>query len=737
MTQEIAKKTIELGMKPIPVPHKEKSPKIKGWPDLNVSNDNLDQHFPKAKPSNVAVLMGSVSGNIVDVDLDHPDAQYFASNFLPTTGFKYGRESSPNSHAFYKIVNGECKTLKMATKEHGCLIEIRGNKAASMFPGSIHPSGEIYKFSEEEEIGEVSYKDLQQAVNLVAVCVIAALEWPEKGSRNDAALALSGLLCKAGYTRDQVVLAVYLVAKHANDDGAGERRQTAEATWKKYEAGQVISGYNAVSECFGENIAKVFGKWLKQDQDSEIDAVVDKLNQKYAFVKMGGKVKILEEVLDPYTGCCTQKFHDVFAFKQFYLNQTVIVGYDSKGPIYKTYAQVWLTNKRRRTYEAVIFKPSSEPTPPEYFNTWQGFSVKPDSSKDCSLFQSHVENIVCSGDKDIAHWVFSWMADAVQNTCEKPGTALVLIGKRGTGKSFFGEYFGSLFDPHRSTVSQASHVTGKFNSHFTDIVVLQCEEAFWAGDKAGEGVLKDIITNDTINIERKGVDVEKQRNFIRMLITSNESWVVPAGMHERRFLVLHADDEQMQNEAYFNALADEMNNGGREALLHFLQNYNYEGVNLRKPPRTKALMEQMIEGLDPLGKFLYLCLERGAIYPECSDWPEFIPTKTFREIYKDTISDIGLKDKSMATAVGTCLRKYFGHKCIKKRMTLPPVDATTGESFNDNMHPKSLQAVYILPSLDDARQMFSEITGVEFTVSDEITDTQGDCNHDLGTDDNL
>jgi hypothetical protein len=37
-------------------------------------------------------------------------------------------------------------------------------------------------------------------------------------------------------------------------------------------------------------------------------------------------------------------------------------------------------------------------------------------------------------------------------------------------------------------------------------LVVYADEAFWAGDKKAEGVLKAMITEDTIQIEMKGVN---------------------------------------------------------------------------------------------------------------------------------------------------------------------------------------------------------------------------------------
>ena len=58
-------------------------------------------------------------------------------------------------------------------------------------------------------------------------------------------------------------------------------------------------------------------------------------------------------------------------------------------------------------------------------------------------------------------------------------------------------------------------------------------EAFFAGDKRHVGLLKTIITGETMMIERKGIDAAQHRNFIGMIMASNMRFVVPAGQDAR------------------------------------------------------------------------------------------------------------------------------------------------------------------------------------------------------------
>jgi hypothetical protein len=87
------------------------------------------------------------------------------------------------------------------------------------------------------------------------------------------------------------------------------------------------------------------------------------------------------------------------------------------------------------------------------------------------------------------------------------------------------------------------------------------------------------------------------RKFVHLLVTGNSERVVPAGVEERQFTVLEIGDDHIRDAEYFSAIEQEMDNGGREALLHYLLNFDLSTVNLREIPKTAALLDQKIPSL--------------------------------------------------------------------------------------------------------------------------------------------
>ncbi len=134
-------------------------------------------------------------------------------------------------------------------------------------------------------------------------------------------------------------------------------------------------------------------------------------------------------------------------------------------------------------------------------------------------------------------------------------------------------------------------------------LLLQVDEGFWAGDKAAEGRLKGLATAQKQMIEAKGVDPIRLDNYVRLMFSSNEDWVIPAGLEERRFCVLDVAPHVAQNHAYFAEMDAEMANGGREAFLADLLAYDLDAPgapNVRIIPKTAALLEQKLRSLDPV-----------------------------------------------------------------------------------------------------------------------------------------
>jgi hypothetical protein len=76
---------------------------------------------------------------------------------------------------------------------------------------------------------------------------------------------------------------------------------------------------------------------------------------------------------------------------------------------------------------------------------------------------------------------------------------------------------------------------------------LHADQAFWTGDRAAEGRLKDLVTGHRQPIEFKGKESIWVDNYVRLFVTGNQHWIVLAGFEERRFPLLDVGEDHMQD----------------------------------------------------------------------------------------------------------------------------------------------------------------------------------------------
>jgi hypothetical protein len=429
---------------------------------------------------------------------------------------------------------------------------------------------------------------------------------------------------------------------------------------------------------------------------------VEDFNRIYAVVQLGGQTLVLQEnflefpedqqhLIPPADRV---RFMSVESFKTWMLNRQM----PTEEGKFVAMSGVWLRDPGRRQFRGVVFDPVSAPGESDYnyYNLWRGWTVEPDPGGDCSLFLDHVKTNLAAGNEEHARYIMAWAAQMVQEPASKPGISLVLRGGMGTGKTIFGQVLGRLMGPHYVLVDDPHYVTGNFNSHMAACLLLQADEGFWAGDPGAAGRLKGLVTSTHQMIEPKGKDAVQMANHVRLLVTSNSEWVVPAGPDERRFAVFDVGDASAQNREYFGDMLRQMEqDGGYGRLLHELLEFDLSSVDLNRLPETDALVDQKIASLSPVDKWWYECLRRGWIRPFSEatemEWPSYIPTGVVYASYLSFAEKIRLRFCQTDAQVGRALQKIApGIQRCRRR------DGTRREY------------VYRIPSLDACRAAFAE-----------------------------
>jgi hypothetical protein len=98
-TLAAAREYVGRGWRIVPIPHGQKKPAMSGWQDFEATAETVPRLF--GNEENVAVLLGPRSGDLVDIDLDCPEALALADLYLPRTSAEFGRKSKPRSHRLF------------------------------------------------------------------------------------------------------------------------------------------------------------------------------------------------------------------------------------------------------------------------------------------------------------------------------------------------------------------------------------------------------------------------------------------------------------------------------------------------------------------------------------------------------------------------------------------------------------------------------------------------------------
>lgn len=278
------------GLTPLPIPRHSKGPTMSGWTKLRWPDPETDtgegeaavrqafEEYTAGGSTNLGVLLGEASGDLIDVDLDHPAAARLKSYLLPYTAAVHGRETSRKSHYWYRAKPGTLpatRRLRIPDKSgrgSGVSVEIRGNGAQTLVPPSIHPAtAETYEWEGEpwggaEGPAVVDGTELLAQVALLGLCAVLLDAWPGPGQRHDAYVALAGGLLRYGdsqtvhpFWERNAGLVIRTLAQATHDeDGAEQReREAIYTTKRRLREGGEATGFTRLAEYIGEESVKI------------------------------------------------------------------------------------------------------------------------------------------------------------------------------------------------------------------------------------------------------------------------------------------------------------------------------------------------------------------------------------------------------------------------------------------------------------------------------------------------
>lgn len=481
---------------------------------------------------------------------------------------------------------------------------------------------------------------VQRTVKQTSTTISAALPEPGTPLRNpaDVLSALSVLNPDMNY---QAWLQIGM-ALHST--GAGKEAYEIWDQWSKngtlYRAGECAYRWSTFTPSGGITLGTLFhmaqaAGWNGQiSTEAHILPLVERqarrmledFGQHHAVAMVNGQAVIVYRERDEGMERMTTRFSkpaDIKLMHQPERVPSVKIVKDIQTVEYRPLVETWLNSPTRKTYRQLVFKPApgliaGETVLPDtkMLNLYQGLALTP-MPGDCQLILDHIREVWCSGSSAAYDYVLGWLARLFQHPGERGHTVIVLRSGEGTGKNIIIDILVRAFGEHATVAVKTDDLTGRFNDHLGTSVLVFANEAVWGGSKDHEGVIKSLITDEELPIERKFLPKYRVRNCCHLIMASNNDWVAPVGLDDRRFVILDVNEARKGDSAYFQRLSDHIDNGGAEAFIDHLLKLDISAFNPRQLPdlgmNQATKRDAKIRSADTITQWWIQCLEAGEI----------------------------------------------------------------------------------------------------------------------------
>ena len=221
--------------------------------------------------------------------------------------------------------------------------------------------------------------------------------------------------------------------------------------------------------------------------------------------------------------------------------------------------------------EGICFEPESPEKIGEHYNLWRPSDIKPAKTiSDVSWFKGHIM-LMADNRKREYDLIMSWLAWCIQKPKEKLKFALLIQGIQGTGKSWLGLLMCKIIGVNNTMTPSNTELHGQFNKWAKKVQLCVINELMSFGKLELANKFKPLITDPTIRIEEKGLDLYTIKNNMNLLLLTNWGNAIPIESDDRRYLVIRSEME-VQSTAYYDMLFENL--GKADQVLSFLMAYD-------------------------------------------------------------------------------------------------------------------------------------------------------------------
>lgn len=275
----------------------------------------------------------------------------------------------------------------------------------------------------------------------------------------------------------------------------------------------------------------------------------------------------------------------------------------------KEFVKRWLDDPDKRWYKGREFCPPPLKIEDNYLNLYKGIAaaeILPNEEPvDITLYLNHVDRLMGMNAENSAY-MHKLLAQKIQCPGSKWRVMPIIMSAQGVGKDIWFDFLASVIGKEQCVKDDGVHKFAGTNSHALEGKLLCCfQEMGYKDTKEHEEALKAMITNDTIQIQKKYVNSFITTNVVDFIGFTNQFNAINVSADDRRYFIVVSDSTYAQDNDYMLPLlaffGDDRN---KRAVYDYYMGINLAGFSSSADrPHTEAHQELVEANLSHADRF--------------------------------------------------------------------------------------------------------------------------------------
>ena len=224
----------------------------------------------------------------------------------------------------------------------------------------------------------------------------------------------------------------------------------------------------------------------------------------------------------------------------------------------KQFFTLWSIDPKIRKFEKICWKPPPLICNELDYNSWKNIKISNEPLVETERnywneFQEYSNNLF--GDTTISNYILARYAYRIQNAGLRTYVCVIYCGEEGDGKSKFIEILYKIFGQYAIQIDKAKKLYESHSTFEKEKIFLCVNEAGGCDNFENSEVLKTRITEDTLNINPKGIQPYEIDNLCDYDMTTNNLNVVKlTDDSKRRWFQTRTTGYYNGNTVFFNDL---------------------------------------------------------------------------------------------------------------------------------------------------------------------------------------